>query len=260
MEIDMAKSKLEIGDLDEYLRHLGAEALKEKLKNKLVEFESDTYDEDDKERDDDEDTEESEDTTLGDIRSEVYQMSQHIQMFTGIATEGKAEIGDIRRRLEEMRLKLDLIQKNVLDTTKELKEQFTGFDGLVFANQQLQEGMKELKETNKVITAGVDAIVAEVLAVLTPRTKYVHMTEERLKDSEKAVKELKSDNSHLKSQTKQLRKANHELRTEINQLEKKLFALTDFNFVAKEPAITLTTQESDITRQIKQVIDEVQDD
>ena len=205
----MAKSS---GDFDEYLKRLGAEKLKTELDSRLLEFDSDTEDE----YPDDEDSEEEEtDTTLDDVRSEVYQMSQHVQMFTGIATEGKAEIGDIRRRLEEMRLKLDLIQKNVLDTTKELKEQFTGFDGLVFANQQLQEGMRELKETNKVLTAGVDAKVAE-------RTKYVYLTEDRLKDLDKVVKELKSENDHLKSQTKQLRKSNHELRTERNKLEGRL--------------------------------------
>ena len=205
----MAKSS---GDFDEYLKRLGAEKLKTELDSRLLEFDSDTEDE----YPDDEDSEEEEtDTTLDDVRSEVYQMSQHIQMFIGKATEGKAEIGDIRRRLEEMRLKLDLIQKNVLDTTKELKEQFTGFDGLVFANQQLQEGMRELKETNKVLTAGVDAKVAE-------RTKYVYLTEDRLKDLDKVVKELKSENDHLKSQTKQLRKSNHELRTERNKLEGRL--------------------------------------
>ena len=193
--------------IDLYLRKLGAETLNKKLTEALEENENDEEEEEEKEDD--------YQATIEDVRSEVYQMSQHIQMFIGKATEGKAEIGDIRRRLEEMRLKLDLIQKNVLDTTKELKEQFTGFDGLVFANQQLQEGMRELKETNKVLTAGVDAKVAE-------RTKYVYLTEDRLKDLDKVVKELKSENDHLKSQTKQLRKSNHELRTERNKLEGRL--------------------------------------
>lgn len=144
MEIDMAKSNTEIGDLDDYLKRLGVERLKLELHNRMLAFESDTYDEDDKERDEDDDLESK---NAGSTEKEIVQIREITADLFTVVNEGKAEIGDIRRRSEEMRLKLDLIQKNVLDITKELKEQFTGFDGLVFANQQLQEGMKEMKKT-----------------------------------------------------------------------------------------------------------------
>ena len=213
----MAKSS---GDFDEYLKRLGAVKLKTALDSRLLEFDSDTEDE----YPDDEHDEEEDSSELRGIQREL----ERLVVLSGSIPETKAEIGDIRRRLEEMRLKLDLIQKNVLDTTKELKEQFTKFNGLVFANQQLQEGMKELKETNKVITAGVDAKVAE-------RTKYVHLTEDRLKDLDKVVKELKSENRHLNSQTKQLRKANHEIRTERNKIECRLEQLAEVKLNEYQP-------------------------
>lgn len=135
----MAKSS---GDFDEYLKRLGAEKLKTELDSRLLEFDSDTEDE----YPDDEHDEEEDSSELRGIQRELGRLV----VLSGSIPETKAEIGDIRRRLEEMRLKLDLIQKNVLDTTKELKEQFTGFDGLVFANQQLQEGMRELKNNGSV--------------------------------------------------------------------------------------------------------------
>lgn len=232
MEINMAKSE---DPIEQYLIMLGKKQLDKMLTKRLME---EAVDNDDR---DEEDTEESEDITLGDIRSEVYQMSQHIQMFTGIVTEGKAEIGDTRRRLEEMRLKLDLIQKNVLDITKELKEQFTGFDGLVFANEQLQGGIKEMKTRE-------NEMISHLKQQAIQRSEHIATLQKQIKDAEQKVNEVSSNWRHYKSQNKQLRRANHELRTAMNKLEGKLEQLL--------PA----PQESDITRQIKQVIDEVQDD
>lgn len=154
----------------------------------------------------------SETITLDDIRSEVYQMSQQMSHVAPLINEGKAEIGDIRKKLDEV--KHHVILQIISNTYESFRKKFgqSDMETLKFANQQLQEGMKELKETNKVILVGVDTKIKE-------RTTYVHLTEQKVKDLEKDLKEIRSDRDHLKSQTKQLRRANHELRTSINRLE-----------------------------------------
>ncbi len=211
--------------IDLYLRRLGAEALNKKLTEALEENE-DEYPDD--EHDEEEEKEDDYQATIEDVRSEVYQMSQHVQMFTGLATEGKAEIGDIRRRLEEMRLKLDLIQKNILDTTKELKEQFTGFDGLVSANQQLQEGMRGLKNNGSVF-------VDEAKRQIKTLTDYNITLKKQIEESDKRFNVFNNERSQDKHQIKQLRKANHELRTERNKLEGRLEQLAEVKLNEYQP-------------------------